>query len=194
MYERVEHWDIYISVSAFQGHFGKRLTVSDLMSLGKVFHCTKNHNWECISRDGLRLSATRGGQSRSRQAIHFVYAGGEVGPQAGTVVLYGRDVFYCQLDYWLFYRGFRRTSCTSCEGLLMRRTSVPSAGISASSSRDRNADLWIRNPRVTPLRDADLWIRRPARALRQSQDADLWIRHLARRERAPNFAFGTTTA
>ena len=29
---------------------------------------------------------------------------GEVGPQAGTVVLYGRDVFYCQLDYWLFYQ------------------------------------------------------------------------------------------
>ena len=55
MYERVEHWDIYISVSAFQGHtrysdiasdesFGKRLTMADLMSLGKVFHCTKNHN------------------------------------------------------------------------------------------------------------------------------------------------------
>ena len=81
---------------------------------------------------------------------------------------------------------FRRTSCTSCEGLLMRRTSVPSAGISASSSRDRNADLWIRNPRVTPLRDADLWIRRPARAVRQSQDADLWTRHLARRERVPS--------
>ena len=32
------------------------------------------------------MSATRGGQTRSRQAIHFVYAGGEVGPQAGTVV------------------------------------------------------------------------------------------------------------
>ena len=103
MYERVEHWDIYISLSAFQGHtrysdiaseesFGKKLSMSDLMSLGKVFHCTKNHNWDSISADGLRLSATRGGQSRSRQAIHFVYAGGEVGPQAGTVVLYGRDV------------------------------------------------------------------------------------------------------
>ena len=82
MYERVEHWDIYISLSAFQGHtrysdiaseesFGKKLSMSDLMSLGKVFHCTKNH----ISADGLRLSATRGGQSRSREAIHFVYAG-----------------------------------------------------------------------------------------------------------------------
>ena len=51
MYERVEHWDIYISLSAFQGHtrysdiasdesFGKKLSMSDLMSLGKVFHCT----------------------------------------------------------------------------------------------------------------------------------------------------------
>ena len=86
MYERVEHWDIYISLSAFQGHtrysdiaseesFGKKLSMSDLMSLGKVFHCTKNHNWDSISADGLRLSATRGGQSRSREAIHFVYAG-----------------------------------------------------------------------------------------------------------------------
>ena len=67
MYERVEHWDIYISLSAFQGHtrysdiasdesFGKKLSMSDLMSLGKVFHCTKNHNWESISTDGLRLS------------------------------------------------------------------------------------------------------------------------------------------
>ena len=55
MYERVEEWDIYIPLSAFQGHtrysdiasdesFGKRLTMADLMSLGKVFHCTKNHN------------------------------------------------------------------------------------------------------------------------------------------------------
>ena len=66
----------------------------------------------------------------------------------------------------------------------MRRMSVPSAGISASSSRERNADLWIRNPPVTPLRDADLW-----------------IRHLARRKRvarpkvdAKGCAFGTTTA
>ena len=76
MYERVEHWDIYISLSAFQGHtrysdiaseesFGKKLSMSDLMSLGKVFHCTKNHNWDSINADGLRLSATRGGQSRS---------------------------------------------------------------------------------------------------------------------------------
>ena len=62
---------------------------------------------------------------------------------------------------------------------------MPSAGISASSSRDRNADLWIQNARVTPLREADVWIRHLARALRQSQDADLWIRHLARRERVP---------
>ena len=84
MYERVEHWDIYISLSAFQGHtrysdiaseesFGK-LSMSDLMSLGKVFHCTRNHNWDSIRADGFQLSATRGGQSRSRQAIHFVYA------------------------------------------------------------------------------------------------------------------------
>ena len=64
----------------------------------------------------------------------------------------------------------------------MRRMLAPSAGISASSNRVRNADLWIRNPQVTLLRDADLWIRHPARP-RQTQDADLWIRHLARRER-----------
>ena len=115
MYERIDEWDIYISLSAFQGHtrysdvaadesYGKKLTMADLMSLGKVFHCTENRNWESIKRDGLRLSATRGGQARSTQAIHFVYAGGEVGPQAGTVILYGQDIFYCQVDYWLFYK------------------------------------------------------------------------------------------
>ena len=109
IYERIEHWDIYISLSAFQGHtrysdvaseesFGKKLSLTDLMGHGRVFHCTKTHNWDSISASGLLLSATREGQSRSCQAIHFVYAGGEVGPQAGTVVLYGRDVFYCQLD------------------------------------------------------------------------------------------------
>ena len=135
MYERVDHWDIYISLSAFQGHtrysdvaseesFGKKLSLSDLMSLGKVFHCTKNHNWDSISADGLRLSATRGGQSRSRQAIHFVYAGGEVGPQAGTVVLYGRDVFYCQLDYWLFYNEGHELYLTP-NGVVLSYVDVP---------------------------------------------------------------------
>ena len=75
MYERVEHWDIYISLSAFQGHtrysdiaseesFGKKLSMSDLMSLGKVFHCTKNHNWDSISADDLRLSADSPGVDR----------------------------------------------------------------------------------------------------------------------------------
>ena len=90
-----------------------------------------------------------------------MYAGGEVGPQAGTVVLYGRDVFYCQLDYWLFYQEGNELYLTP-NGVVdvpakflyfMRRTSVPSAGISASSSRERNADLWI-GILESPLRDA----------------------------------------
>ena len=33
-----------------------------------------------------------------------MYAGGETGPAVGTVILYGKDIFYCQLDYWLFYQ------------------------------------------------------------------------------------------
>ena len=52
MYERIEHWDIYISLSAFQGHtrysdvaseesFGEKLSLKDVMGHGKVFHCTK---------------------------------------------------------------------------------------------------------------------------------------------------------
>ena len=116
---RIGKWDILIKLSAFQGHtrysdiasdesFGKELTMADLMSLGKVLHCTRNSNWESIRRDGLLLSKTRDGQARSRQAIHFVYAGGETGPEAGTVILYGRDIFYCQLDYSSFSRdGFK---------------------------------------------------------------------------------------
>ena len=135
MYERIEHWDIYISLSAFQGHtrysdvaseesFGKKLSLTDLMGHGKVFHCTKNHNWDSISASGLLLSATRGAQTRSRQAIHFVYAGGEVGPQAGTVVLYGRDVFYCQLDYWQFYHDGHELYLTP-NGVILSYVDVP---------------------------------------------------------------------
>ena len=66
-----------------------------------VFHCTNNSNWESIR---LLLSKTRDGQARSRQAIHFVYAGGETSPEGGAVILYGRDIFYCQIDYWKFYQ------------------------------------------------------------------------------------------
>ena len=167
--------------------------MAELMSLGKIFHCTKTHNW-------VRLSATRGGQARSRQAIHFVYTGVEVGPQAGTVILYGQDVFYCQLDYWLFYQESHELYLTPnvvvlsyvdvpAKYLYFMRRPPHEEDVGAKrwnrrrSSRERNADLWIRNPRLTPLRDPDLRIRHPARALRQTQDADLWIRHLVRRER-----------
>ena len=89
-YDTIGAWDIYISLSEFQGHtrysdvasnerYGKELSITELMGLGRVFHCTNNSNWESIRKDGLLLSKTRGGQARSRQAIHFVYAGGETG-------------------------------------------------------------------------------------------------------------------
>ena len=91
MYDQIGHWDIYISLSVFQGHtrysdvasddsYGKELAFGELMNLGYFFHCTNKRNWESIRADGLLLKRTRGGQARSRQAIHFVYVGGETGP------------------------------------------------------------------------------------------------------------------
>ena len=147
MYERVEHWDIYISLSAFQGDtrysdvaseesFSEKLSLTDLMGHGKVFHCTKNHNSDSISADGLLLSATRGGQSRSRQAIHFVYAGGEVGHQAGTIVLYGRDC------------GTRICGSGARRGLIVRpRTRIYGSGAWEGVNRPR-ADLNQLMPRT----------------------------------------------
>ena len=49
---------------------------------------------------------------------------GEVGPQAGTVVLYGRDVFYCQLDYWLFYNEGHKLYLTP-NGVVLSYVDVP---------------------------------------------------------------------
>ena len=53
-----------------------------------------------------------------------MYAGGEVGPQAGTVVLYGRDVFYCQLHYWLFYNEGHELYLTP-NGVVLSYVDVP---------------------------------------------------------------------
>ena len=53
-----------------------------------------------------------------------MYAGAEVGPQASTVVLYGRDVFYCQLDYWLFYNEGHELYLTP-NGVVLSYVDVP---------------------------------------------------------------------
>ena len=135
MFDQVGQWDIYISLSAFQGHtrysdvasdasFGRELDLKEVMSLGYIFHCTKNGVWDSIRADGLLLSKTRGGQAKSRQAIHFVYAGGEVGPEAGTVILYGKDIFYCQLDAWLFCQAGNKLYLTG-NGVVLSHVDVP---------------------------------------------------------------------
>ena len=147
------------------------------MSLGLVFHCTNNSNWESIRKDGLLLSKTRGGQARSRQAIHFVHACGETGPAAGTMILYGKDIFYCQIDYWKFYQAGHKLYLTGNGAVLSYvDPQAPAAAV-------RKADIFIRDPQGQPLREADRLIRHQALALRRSQDADLCMTHLATRTR-----------
>ena len=70
------------------------------------------------------MSQTRDGQARRRQAIHFVYAGGETGPAAGTVILYGKDIFYCQIDYWRFYQAGHKLYLTG-NGVVLSYVDVP---------------------------------------------------------------------
>ena len=47
-----------------------------------------------------------------------------MGPQAGTVVLYGRDVFYCQLNYWQFYSDGHELYLTP-NGVILSYVDVP---------------------------------------------------------------------
>ena len=107
-------WDFSIGISAIQGHRrmpeqvadiaqGERLTAQRASELGFIFHASENHNYESINRDGLLLRATRQGWQRHRKAIHFVYAGGSVSPGPGTVVRYGNNIFYAQLDIGKFF-------------------------------------------------------------------------------------------
>ena len=74
---------------------GERLTAQRASELGFTFHASENHNYDSIKRDGLLLRATRQG--------HFVYAGGSVSPGPGTVVRYGGNIFYAQLDIGTFF-------------------------------------------------------------------------------------------
>ena len=169
MYERVEHWEIYISVSAFQGRtrysdiasdesFGKRLTMSDLMSLGKV----PLHQEPQLGVHQQRRAPVVGDTWRT-------------GPESTGATLRVR-------------RGRSRT--TSWHGSPVRagRVLLP-AGLLAllpggpralPDSERRGPELRGRSGDVPVLH-----AKAPARALRQSQDADLWIRHLARQERVP---------
>ena len=67
-----------------------------------IFHASHNSDYESIRERGLILTAVRSGGQRHRKAIHFVYAGGEVSPGAGTVIKYGNYMFYAKLDYESF--------------------------------------------------------------------------------------------
>ncbi|CAE7935476.1 unnamed protein product, partial [Symbiodinium necroappetens] len=108
-FERFLDWDFSIGVSAIQGHSRLPEQVSEVAcgewliqqrcgELGCIFHASENRNYESIKRDGLLLRATRHGWQRHRMAIHFVYAGGSASPGPGTVVRYGSNIFYEQLD------------------------------------------------------------------------------------------------
>ena len=175
-YDTIGAWDIYMSLSAFQGHtrysdvasnesYGKELSFTELKSLGWVFHCTNNSNWESIRKDGLLLSTTRGGQEAGRR-----YAGGETRPAAGAVILYGKDIsFTAKLVAGSSTRP--GTSCISRAVALCcptstcpwisstskidprtRKMRAESDGTSASSRPVRKADIFIRDPQGQPLR------------------------------------------
>ncbi|CAE7800395.1 unnamed protein product, partial [Symbiodinium microadriaticum] len=113
-FNRFVDWDFSIGISAIQGHSrtpeqvadiaqGERLSQQRAMELGYIFHASENQNYESIKRDGLLLRATRKGWQRHRVAIHMVYAGGSVSPGPGTVVRYGNNIFYAQLDIGSFF-------------------------------------------------------------------------------------------
>ena len=110
---RFMDWDFQIGVGAIQGHsrlpdqveevsYGEKLTLERCQQLGYIFHSTYNQNYAYIRQDGLSLGATKEAWQRHRRAIHFVYAGGEIAPGMGTVIRYGSNVFYAQLDYTTF--------------------------------------------------------------------------------------------
>ena len=113
-FSRFLDWDFSIGISAIHGHSrmpeqvadiaqGERLTAQRASELGFIFHASENHNYDSIKRDGLLLRATRQGWQRHRKAIHFVYAGGSVSPGPGTMVRYGGNIFYAQLDIGTFF-------------------------------------------------------------------------------------------
>ena len=108
-----------------------------------------------------------------------MYAGGEVGPQAGTVVLYGR-VFYCQLDYWQFYNDGHELYLTP-NGVILSYVDVPAKYL-----------YFMRRPPHEQDVGAKRWNKRQqqSRKKRGSVDPESLsdpaagrIRHLARRER-----------
>ena len=104
--------------------------------------------------------------------VHFVYAGGEVGPQAGTVVLYGRDVFYCQLDYWQFYNDGHELYLTP-NGVILSYVDVPAQYL-----------YFMRRPPHEEDVGAKRWNKRQQQGEKGST-GQRWTRRCA---------FGTTTA
>ena len=113
-FKRFLDWDFVIGISAIQGHSrmpeqvaevaqGEKLTLARARELGYILHAAENHNYESIKSDGLLLRATRKGWQRHRVAIHLTYAGGSESPGPGTVIRYGANVFYAQLDLGSFF-------------------------------------------------------------------------------------------
>ena len=113
VFDRFFDWDFDISVGALQGHtripgnvaeeaLGERLTAERCRQLGMIFHASHNSNYESIRERGLLLNAVRSSGQRHRQAIHFVFAGGEASPGPGTVIKFGNYMFYVKLDFESF--------------------------------------------------------------------------------------------
>ncbi|CAE7829301.1 unnamed protein product, partial [Symbiodinium microadriaticum] len=113
-FKRFLDWDFSVGISAIQGHSrmpeqvadiaqGERLTLAQARELGYIFHAAENPNYESIKSDGLLLRATRKGWQRHRVAIHLTYAGGSESPCPGTVIRYGANIFYAQLDVGTFF-------------------------------------------------------------------------------------------
>ena len=113
-YDSLRDFDFEVCIAAIQGHsrvpdhvsaeaMGHQLTIEECRNLGFIFHASKYDNYNSILERGLLLEATRYAGQRARTAIHFVYAGGSEGPREGTVIRYGRDIFYAQLNYEEWY-------------------------------------------------------------------------------------------
>ena len=92
---------------------GERLTADRCRQLGMIFHASHNSNYESIRERGLLLTAVRSIGQRHRQAIHFVYAGGEASPGPGTVIKYGNYMFYAKLDFESFLNHGHESYLTS---------------------------------------------------------------------------------
>ena len=139
MYDKSGEWDIYISLSAVHGHtryshvassenYGKELSITELMGLGWVFHCTNNSNES--TRKGRTPVVKDARWTSQKQAV---YKAGrrytlctlvERPVLRGAVILYGKDIFHCQIDYWKFYQAGHKLYLTG-NGVVLSYVDVP---------------------------------------------------------------------